>query len=380
MPERIPVIVNPAARSRRASLVVAQLQALDPAPELHFTSHPGHATEIAERLASEGRELVVAAGGDGTVNEVLQGLCKVNAARADVNSHTALGTLPAGTMNVFALELGYRSHKELINPWRIMAGGARRQVDLWKANEKYFVQLAGIGLDAEIIRHTSSEAKNRFGPLSYLWSALKVIHGPSPVLSVSMEGRPDLYGSLVLVGNGRNYGGRFRMFRYAEHSDLLDVLIFREPINLWNGLQLLRGTLFGGYRRKEDIDYLQLSRFTVTSDCDIAFELDGELAGRAPVTFSKAPFPLRVAAEMTQLVRYDSPARTRLVHLGLGDYFLPPLRGALLPALKGFFVAKAGLLPTLLRSPKRLRVSWRSVMPPVRLGEGPRPQRCARAC
>ena len=298
MPERIPVIVNPAARSRRASLVVEQLRALDPPPELHLTEHPGHATEIAERLAREGRELVVAAGGDGTVNEVLQGLCKVNATRRDVNSHTALGALPAGTMNVFALELGYRSHRQLTKPWRIMAGGARRQVDLWQANEQYFVQLAGIGLDAEIIRQTTSEAKNRLGPLSYLLSALKVINQKGPVLTVSTEGRPDLHGSLVLVGNGRNYGGRFRMFRYAEHTDgLLDVLIFREPINLWNGLQLLRGTLFGGYRRKEDIDYLQFSQFKVTCDREIAFEVDGEFAGMAPVTFKKAGFPLRVAAE-----------------------------------------------------------------------------------
>ena len=301
MPERIPVIVNPSARSRRASRAVAHLEALRPAPELHFTERPGHASEIAEKLALEGRELVVAAGGDGTVNEVLQGLCKVNATRKDVGTHTALGTLPAGTMNVFALELGYRSHKQLIGPWQIMAGGARRQVDLWMANEQYFVQLAGIGLDAEIIRHTTSEAKNRLGPISYVLSAMKLVTEKSPLLSVKMAGRPDLYGSLVLVGNGRNYGGRFRMFRYAQHSDgLLDVLIFREPINIWNGLQLLRGTLFGGYRRKEDIDYVQLDEFTVTCDREIAFEVDGELAGSAPVTFKKAPFPLRVAAEQPQ--------------------------------------------------------------------------------
>ncbi len=298
MPDRVPLIVNPAARSRHAVRAVAQLRALDPAPELYFTERPGHATEIAEKLANEGRELVVAAGGDGTVNEVLQGLCRVNATRPDVASHTALGTLPAGTMNVFALELGYRSHKELAGPWRIMTGGARRQVDLWEANGQYFVQLAGIGFDAEIIRHTTSESKNRLGPLSYLFSALKVIRQPSPLLTVTVEGRPDLHGSLVLVGNGRNYGGRFRMFRYARHSDgRLDVLIFREPINLWNGLQLLRGTFFGGYRRKEDIDYLQLDQFTVTSEREVAFEVDGELAGRTPVTFNKSSFPLRVAAE-----------------------------------------------------------------------------------
>jgi len=107
--------------------MVATVKALKPEPEMHYTSYPGHATLIAEQLAREGADWVVAAGGDGTVNEVLQGLCKVNATRADVLSHTALGTLPAGTMNVFAYEIGFLSHRKLSRPWRIMSGGARRR-------------------------------------------------------------------------------------------------------------------------------------------------------------------------------------------------------------------------------------------------------------
>ncbi len=297
MAERIPLIVNPAARSRRASRAIGQLRALRPEPELFFTEYPGHATEIAERLAGEGRELVVAAGGDGTVNEVLQGLCKVNAQRRDPATHTALGTLPAGTMNVFALELGFRSHKRLDEPWRITTSGVRRKVDLWLANEQYFVQLAGVGLDAEIIRGTSSAMKNLLGPLSYGLSALRVFRQPPPVLTVQAAGRPPLRGSIVLVGNGTNYGGRFRMFRYAKHSDgMLDVLIVRDPINLLHALQILGGVFLGRFHRVEDIDYLQLSEFTVTADKETATEVDGELSGTTPVTFRKAPFPLRVAA------------------------------------------------------------------------------------
>ena len=297
MAERIPLIVNPAARSRRASRAVGQLQALRPEPEIFFTEYPGHATEIAERLAREGRELVVAAGGDGTVNEVLQGLCKVNATRRDPATHTALGTLPAGTMNVFALELGFSSHKRLEEPWRITTSGARRTVDLWLANEQYFVQLAGVGMDAEIIRRTSSTMKNLLGPLSYGLSGLRVVRVLPPVLTVQGEGRPPVRGSIVLVGNGTNYGGRFRMFRYAKHTDgKLDVLIVRDPINLLHAMQILCGVYFGWFHKAEDIDYLQLSEFTVTADKQTAAEVDGELSGTTPVRFRKAPFPLRVAA------------------------------------------------------------------------------------
>ena len=161
MAERIPVIMNPAARSTKAARMRTCVEALSPAPEMHFTQYAGHATEIAEQLAREGRELVVAAGGDGTVNEVLQGLSRVNATRSDFATHTALGTLPAGTMNVFAYEIGFPSHRDLVNPWRTMTSGARREIDLWQANDHYFVQLAGVGMDAEIVKATTWQMKKR---------------------------------------------------------------------------------------------------------------------------------------------------------------------------------------------------------------------------
>ncbi len=297
MAERIPVIVNPAARSSRAGGMVARVQALRPEPELHFTESVGHATEIAERLAREGRELVVAAGGDGTVNEVLQGLCRVNATRPNPATHTALGTLPAGTMNVFAYEIGFPSHAHWVQPWQIISSGARRSIDLWMANDQYFLQLAGVGLDAEIIRRTTSAAKKKLGPLAYVLSAVEVLKVQSPALSLQIPGRPALCGSTVLIGNGRNYGGRFTMFPNAKANDgLLDVLIFREPLNAWHAAQLLRGALADGYTHSEDLDYLQLPSFTVSSNIETAMEVDGELSGCTPVTFKRAPFDLRIAA------------------------------------------------------------------------------------
>lgn len=297
MADRIPIIMNPAARSAKAARVVARMAALSPAPEMHFTEYPGHATQIAEKLAREGRELVVAAGGDGTVNEVLQGLSRVNAERPDIGHHTALGTLPAGTMNVFAYEMGYPSHRELKNPWQVMTSGTRRFVDLWMANEQYFVQLAGVGPDAEIVRRTTWAMKKAYGPLSYAISAVHVLTSQAPILTVRTPDRPDLHGRLVLVGNGRNYGGRFHLFRDAKMADgLLDVIIFREPVNPWNAAQMLRGSLLDGFRSSEDIDYLQLAEFTVSAAAETAVQLDGELSGSAPVTFRRAPFPLRVAA------------------------------------------------------------------------------------
>jgi diacylglycerol kinase family enzyme len=116
-------------------------------------------------------------------------------------------------------------------------------------------------------------------------------------LTVSSPGRPDLHGCQVVVGNGRNYGGRFTLFPEAKQNDgLLDVVVLRGDANLWQAVQVLRGALFDGYGTAEDVDYVQLPEFTVNSTGRTAVELDGELCGEAPVKIRKAAFSLRIAA------------------------------------------------------------------------------------
>jgi diacylglycerol kinase (ATP) len=295
MPAKIPVILNPAARSMQAAAREKAIRSLTPEPELILTSGPGQATELAEKLAREGHPIVVAAGGDGTMNEVLQGLCRVNSERAAGEAHTALGVLPVGTMNVFSLELGLPS-QDITACWKQISGGVFKQVDLWMANDQYFVQLAGVGFDAEIIQETTWESKKRFGPLSYVMSAMQVLTRTPPVLSVNVEGRPPLHGSVVLVGAGKHYGGPVSVFPKASNQDgLLDVLVFR-GLGGWEFAQMLRAILVDGYEPAEDIDYVQLREFTVTATPEAPLEVDGELANcGTPVSFKPAPFRLQIA-------------------------------------------------------------------------------------
>jgi diacylglycerol kinase (ATP) len=292
----IPVILNPAARSTKAAALENALRRLSPEPELHLTSGPGDAALIAEKLASAGHELVVSAGGDGTMNEVLQGLCRANARRKPGEKHTALGVLPLGTMNVFSVELKLPG-RDIEGCWREIISGQRREIDLWMASDLYFAQLAGVGLDAQIVQETSWEAKKKFGPLSYVMSAVNVLMRPPPTLSVQIDGKSPMLGTVVLIGNGRHYGGPFPLFRDASNTDgKLDLIIFRGLGGL-EFLQLLRGMLLDGYQECEYLDYLQASEFTVTSDAgETPVELDGELAElNAPVVFRPAPFRLSVA-------------------------------------------------------------------------------------
>ena len=291
----VPIILNPAARSTKAAARMEHLRSLRPAPELHLTRAAGDAAVIAEQLARDGHGLVVAAGGDGTVNEVLQGICKVNAERKNPADHVALGVLPMGTMNVFSLELGMPS-SDLDGCWQSITSGRRRDVDLWRANEQYFVQLAGVGLDAEVIQLTPWEMKKRLGPVSYVISAVKAWFHKAPLLTVHIEGKPEMHGSVVLVGSGVYYGGRFQLFRTARNSDgLLDVLIFQQ-LGYWEIAQLLRAVLIDGFEKSLDLDYFQVRGFRVTcAEREVPFQVDGELCGASPVDFRAAGFPLRVA-------------------------------------------------------------------------------------
>jgi len=278
----IPVIVNPGARSARAGLRLDDIRALSPQVEMRETGGTGDASRLAEELARAGAPLIVAAGGDGTVNEVVTGIV-----RAGALGRTVLGVLPTGTMNVFAAELGLSSAR-LDECWQAITGGLAREVDLWRLNDTYFVQLAGVGFDAAIIRETSWESKKRFGPLSYLMSGWKVLGRRATVMSVQAAGQPAVSGTVVLIGNGRNYGGPFPLFPHALPGDgLLDVVVM--PGQGWQHFYAVgRALLSGHYVAKRGVHYFQTGRLRVEAANEVPYEVDGELAGAASVLdFSK---------------------------------------------------------------------------------------------
>jgi diacylglycerol kinase (ATP) len=291
----VPVIINPAANSTRAAAQLERVRRLEPAPEVHLTEGTGHARVLAAELAAAGHPIVVAAGGDGTVNEVVAGIAEHNVRVTDPARHTGLGVLPVGTMNVFAYELSLPG-RDLELCWELITSGRQREIDLWQANDEFFVQLAGVGLDAAIVQETSWELKKRFGPLSYVMSAARVLGREAPLLEIEAPNRPTLFGSIVLVGNGRHYGGPVPVFREASNSDgLLDVIILHEQRAL-EVFQFLSALTMTGYAECGDIDYLQLPSFRVTSAHEVPYELDGELGKMTPVDFKPAPFRLKVCA------------------------------------------------------------------------------------
>jgi diacylglycerol kinase (ATP) len=255
---------------------------------IRITSHAGEAEDMARRAVAEGFARIAAAGGDGTVNQVANGLAGSNA---------ALGLLPLGTVNVFAMELGLPLHSlELC--WDIINGTTMRLIDLPSANGKYFVQLAGVGLDAQVVKETSLAFKRSFGPLSYLISAAHIAAREPPKLFIESENASLSEGSFVLIGNGRRYGGPFPFFKHAVIDDgLLDVVLFKR-LGYLEIIKYLQDVVFSSDIRVPEIEYFQTRRLRITSKQDVPLELDGELAGNCPVDFQIQKRALRVLAPL----------------------------------------------------------------------------------
>ncbi len=287
----IPVILNPAARGDRAGRLEAEVRALSSRVEIWPTTASGDARRLAERAVVEDRECVVAAGGDGTINEVVNGLA---------GSDVALGLLPLGTMNVFANELGLPAGRWR-DCWRVIEKGRVREVDLPIANDRHFVQLAGIGFDAQAVAGVDREDKRALGPLSYLLSASRVLSREQRVPGVRLESVCGhcVEGRFALVGNGRFYGGKLKLFKAARLDDgLLDVVVFKR-LSHFDLLRYFRGVVFAEHDTFTDVDYFQTRRVLVTSadkGTTVPFEADGELAGEAPVEFRIHERKLRVLA------------------------------------------------------------------------------------
>lgn len=270
------IIFNPAAKGEKAKRYTEEIRKLAGEAELIPTDRPEDATRCAREAGERGVRTVVAAGGDGTINLVANGI---------VGTPARLGIIPVGTMNVFASEMGLPANN-VEAAWRVITGGVTRRLDLPQAGGRRFVQLAGVGLDAQVVQETDLEFRKAFGPLSYLITATQIAARTPPRIVVTTGSGHQAEGSFVLVGNGRFYGGPFTLFNDAKPDDgLLDVLVFKN-LGYLDIVRYLQGVVTGSHTRMSDVDYFQTSYAAVSCDDSTPAEADGELIGCLPITFA----------------------------------------------------------------------------------------------
>lgn len=287
---RYPLILNPNARSEKGKRALAFIMKNAAKFVIYATRDEAEAEELSRDFAAKKAPVVVAAGGDGTLNAALRGL---------IGSETAMGIMPTGTMNVFAREMGVPTD-QLDEALRVIEDGFIKNVDIFTLNGAPFLQMAGVGFDAHVIEETSRENKKFFGPLAYLASAIKVLGEKPPRMTVTCEGGEIIEGVCLLVGNGSLYGGQFSLFQEAANDDdLLDAVIFKEAGYRFM-LDSLGGLARGGVGKNfpsDSVAYVQVAGLKVACEEALPVEIDGELWGRSKeICFAPSEHKLRVLA------------------------------------------------------------------------------------
>jgi YegS/Rv2252/BmrU family lipid kinase len=261
-----------ASRLRKLDRILPALSRAGMDVDVRPTERPGHATEISAEAAREGVERVLGWGGDGTLNELARGL---------VGTDTALGVLPGGTVNVFAREVGIPSSTE--EAAEVFASGLVQRIPVGMASGRPFLLMAGIGIDAEVVRRLKSGFKHTLGAAAFWLDGFRMLaRYPVPSLRIRAEGR-DLLGSGVVAGKIRRYGPRYFIASEAKLEEpLLHVVIFRGR-NRRDYLRYLAGVVCGVHLRFRDVESFKSSALTVEANPGAPFQLDGEYAGETPV-------------------------------------------------------------------------------------------------
>jgi diacylglycerol kinase (ATP) len=289
------VIFNPAARGEKARQFRRQLDAIGAECALKATTAPGIARRLTAEAVTDGFDLIVAAGGDGTINEVLNGIGDA----PDGFARARLGVLPLGTVNVFARELKIPLKVE--SAWEVLHHGHETKIDLprveFSANgilqKRYFCQLAGAGLDARAIELVDWQQKKQVGKLAYVIAGLKALCEKKPQITVRANGQ-SATGELVLVGNGKFYGGSFAILPQADLRDgRLDLCVLPRT-DWWKLLRCAPSLLLRGKLPASVAQHLSAETFELTCETAAAFELDGEWVGKLPVKFCIEREKLRV--------------------------------------------------------------------------------------
>ncbi len=288
---RQPVLIyNPAAGALRRNpdrilqRTIAALAHGDIAPRPLPTSAPGHADSLAREAVLQGADLVLVLGGDGTVNEVVQGL---------IDSNVPLGVLPGGTANVLAMELGLGSRLEAAA--KMLATFEPRPVALGRITgsfgSRYFLLMAGAGLDANIVYEVSTGLKNAAGKLAYWVAGFARFFKQVEQLDVRIDGQMHRCG-FALISRVRNYGGDLEIASGASlHDDHFEVVLFEgsNPLRYaWYMLNVAAKRV----QRIRGVHVLRTHRVDVLTEAPV--QIDGEYLGRQTVSIEIVPGALQL--------------------------------------------------------------------------------------
>ena len=266
-----------------------------------LTEGPGHAIELARQAAEGGADLVISVGGEGTLNETVNGLM---GPIGEIPPHIEIGIIPSGTGNDFVRTLGIP--RDPLDACRYLACAESRVVDLGEISFeaeghqvlRYFVNVAGLGFDSEVVDRVNRSSKALGGTIPYLRGlAVTALTYRNPYLHLELndqviEGRS----KSIVVCNGRYFGGGMLVAPDAEVDDgVLNVVHFGDITNLEFLLQSPK-VYKGTHVDHPLVETYKARRIRIESERATLVQADGDVVGQTPATFRVLPRALRVRA------------------------------------------------------------------------------------
>jgi diacylglycerol kinase (ATP) len=287
------LILNPRAGSAGQAEALREALTSHIEMTLYETDRPGHATDLAAEALATGYNLIVAAGGDGTIHEVVNG-CASDFARA------RLGIIPLGTGNDLARTLAIPA--DPLEALNIVMTGAEHWIDLMQVETSghatYGINVAAGGFSGQVNEVLTDEMKVTWGPFAYLLGAARVVPDLAGYnTTIAWEDGPveRVEALNIVVANGRTCAGGFQVAPLANPEDgLLDVIIVRygDVLDLAGVAARLLG---GNYLNSDQVMDRRVRSVRIASHPGMWFNVDGELFTNQPITFTALPQALRVA-------------------------------------------------------------------------------------
>jgi YegS/Rv2252/BmrU family lipid kinase len=243
--------------------------------EVSPTAGPHDATSLARRAVAGHCELVIACGGDGTINEVIGGMA---------GSHVPLLVIPGGTANVLARELALPG--DFSRCAALIKNGAVRRISLGKVGRRFFILMAGVGADAGIIAALSSRLKRHLGEGAFwLTGFQQLVKYHFTPFELKVDGAA-YRGTFAIISKAKNYAGSFQLTPTADlFSDRFQICLF-QSFSRWRYLYYLCQVMMGRHTRLPDVRILSGHSIEALGPAEVQVQVDGELMGSLPQKFT----------------------------------------------------------------------------------------------
>ncbi|RHW32447.1 diacylglycerol kinase [Neobacillus notoginsengisoli] len=303
--KRARIIYNPTSGreifKRNLPEVLEKLERAGYETSCHATTGEGDATKAAKIAVERRYDVVIAAGGDGTINEVVNGL-------ANQEYRPKLGVIPMGTTNDFGRAL--QLPKDIGEAVDIIIKGDRIPVDIGRINERYFINIAGGGRLTELTYEVPSKLKTMLGQLAYYLKGVEMLPSIRAThMCIEYDGK--LFegdAMLFLVGLTNSIGGFEKIAPDASLNDGMFTLLILKKVNLAEFIRIATLALRGEHIHDEHVVYTKANRIKVRSNDPMQLNLDGEYGGLLPAEFENLYRHLEVFAPIDKLRPEDLPA------------------------------------------------------------------------